>query len=104
MIFAANGFRCPLTEIAERVGAQHGSVTDIYLPRWFARNLPVIHVPVIVLAGYLHAPKLPRLVRTAGTQQMATATPSSLRIRIGNDLGHARTTSATARTSAGGRQ
>jgi hypothetical protein len=34
------------------------SVTDIYLPRWLARNLPVIHIPLIVLAGYLHARNL----------------------------------------------
>ena len=54
LIFAANGFRCPLTELAERVGAEHESVTDIYLPRWFAHNLPAIHVPLIALAGYLH--------------------------------------------------
>jgi hypothetical protein len=54
LIFAANGFRCPLTQVAERIGARHGSVTDIYLPRWFARNLPAIHIPLILLAGYLH--------------------------------------------------
>ena len=54
LIFAANGFRCPLTKVAERLGAERGSVTDIYLPPWFARNLPAIHVPLILLAGYLH--------------------------------------------------
>jgi hypothetical protein len=58
LIFAGNGFRCPLTQVAERLGAEHGSVTDIYLPRWFARNLPAIHVPLIGLAGYLHARNL----------------------------------------------
>jgi Polyketide cyclase / dehydrase and lipid transport len=55
LIFAGNGFRCPLTQVAERLGAERGSVTDIYLPRWFARNLPALHVPLISLAGYLHA-------------------------------------------------
>jgi hypothetical protein len=60
LIFAANGFRCPLTDVAERVGAEHGSVTDIFLPRWFAHNLPAIHVPLIALAGYLHARTLRR--------------------------------------------
>jgi hypothetical protein len=30
VVFAGNGFRCPLTELAERYGAQSGSVTDIY--------------------------------------------------------------------------
>jgi hypothetical protein len=44
LVFAANRSRCPLTQIAERVGADRGSVTDIYLPRWFAHNLPAIHV------------------------------------------------------------
>jgi len=58
VVFVANGFRCPLTQIAERVGAERGSVTDIYLPRWFAHNLPAIHVPLIVLAACLHARNL----------------------------------------------
>jgi hypothetical protein len=58
LIFAGNGFRCPLTQVAERLGAQHGSVTDIYLPKWLARYLPAIHVPLIGLAGYLHARNL----------------------------------------------
>jgi hypothetical protein len=40
LVFAANGFRCPLTPVAERLGAKSGSVTDIYLPRWLAHNLP----------------------------------------------------------------
>jgi hypothetical protein len=58
LIFAVNGFRCPLTQVAERVGAERGSATDIYLPRWFARNLPAIHVPLIVIATWLHARNL----------------------------------------------
>jgi len=33
LVFAANGFRWPLTELAERYGAQSGPVTDIYLPK-----------------------------------------------------------------------
>ncbi len=58
LLFAANRFRCPLTQVAERLGAKRGSVTDIYLPRWFAHNLPAIHVPLIVLAAYLHGRNL----------------------------------------------
>ena len=55
LIFAANGFRCPLAQLAENLGAERGSVTDIYLPGWFAHNLPAIHVPLVVLAAFLHA-------------------------------------------------
>jgi hypothetical protein len=58
--FAADGFRCPLTGLAERAGATSGSVTDIYLPRWFAANLPAIHLPVLALIGWLHRRALHR--------------------------------------------
>lgn len=58
VVFAANGFRCPLTEVAESFGAERGSVTDIFLPRWFARSLPAIHVPLLALAVGLHARNL----------------------------------------------
>ncbi|RAX18229.1 hypothetical protein DC347_01785 [Pseudarthrobacter sp. AG30] len=54
LVFAANGFHCPLTGLAKRYGAETGSVTDIYLPKWFAHNLPAIHTPLLVLMAYLH--------------------------------------------------
>ncbi|MBU8864984.1 hypothetical protein [Paenarthrobacter aromaticivorans] len=54
LIFVGNGFHCPLTPLARRLGDPTGSVTDIYLPRWFAHNLPAIHVPLLVLAIVLH--------------------------------------------------
>jgi hypothetical protein len=60
LLFAGNGFRCPLTELAARLGAQSGSVTDIFLPKWFAHNLPTIHAPLLVLTVYLHARNLRR--------------------------------------------
>src|SRR6478735_7286287 len=58
LIFAANGFHCPLTAVAQDLGNGlgdgKGSVTDIYLPRWLARNLPGIHVPLLIAAALLH--------------------------------------------------
>jgi hypothetical protein len=57
-VFLLNGARCPLTEVANRLGASDGSVTDIYLPRWFAHYLPVIHVPVIAAIIFLHRGRL----------------------------------------------
>lgn len=61
LVFAADGFRCPLTGLAERAGAAGGSVTDIWLPRWFAANLPAIHLPLLVLVGWLHRRALGRV-------------------------------------------
>jgi hypothetical protein len=49
LVFVANGFRCPLSDLAESLGTEHGSVTDLYLAAWFARNMPAIHVPLLLL-------------------------------------------------------
>jgi len=40
------------------VALDRGLHAVIYLPRWFARNLPAIHVPLIGLAAYLHGRNL----------------------------------------------
>lgn len=63
-VFAGCGFRCPLTGVAERLGAADGSVTDIFLPRPLAHALPALHVPLVLLAIALHA----RNLRSAGPQ------------------------------------
>jgi hypothetical protein len=67
LVFAGNRFRYPLTELAERYGAQSGSVTHIYLPKWFAHNMPAIHTPLLVLMTYLHARNLRRRRHTPRT-------------------------------------
>jgi hypothetical protein len=41
--------------LAERHGAQIGSVTGIYLPKWFAHKMPAIYAPLLVFLIYLHA-------------------------------------------------
>jgi len=62
-IFAANGFTCPLTPLAERYGAQRGSVTDIFLPDMVARNLTWIATPILVAGLGLNARALRRRQR-----------------------------------------
>jgi hypothetical protein len=54
-VYALNGFRCPLTDLAERLGSEHGSVADIYLPRWIEAHLPEITGPIFAGAVMLHA-------------------------------------------------
>ncbi len=54
-IYAGNGFRCPLTGVAERLGAESGAITDIFLPKWLARNVANIYVPLLLIAIALHA-------------------------------------------------
>jgi hypothetical protein len=54
-----------MTGLAEAAGAADGAVTDIYLPAWFARDLPAVHLPLLVLIGWLHGRTLRR--RSAAT-------------------------------------
>ncbi|MGE0040406.1 MAG: hypothetical protein AB7H88_06395 [Vicinamibacterales bacterium] len=39
IVLAAAGWICPLTLLAERLGAERGSVSDIFLPKWFADRI-----------------------------------------------------------------
>jgi hypothetical protein len=63
LIYAANGFRCPLTGVAENLGAERGSVTDIFLPSWLASNIDRICGPLFAVGLLLHVRNLGR--RTA---------------------------------------
>jgi hypothetical protein len=38
-VLAASGWTCPLTILAERLGAVRGSVADIFLPKWLADRI-----------------------------------------------------------------
>jgi hypothetical protein len=40
-VYASNNRVCPLTPLAEQLGAERGSVIDIFLPEWFADRVPV---------------------------------------------------------------
>jgi hypothetical protein len=38
VVLWVNGWRCPLTKLAEKYGADDGQVTDLFLPPVLARN------------------------------------------------------------------
>ena len=67
LVYAANGFRCPLTRVAERLGSEHGSVADIYLPRRVEDNLPYVTGPIFAGAMALHARNLIARRRNQGS-------------------------------------
>jgi hypothetical protein len=58
-VFLANDGVCPITPLTERLGAAHGSVSDIFLPDAVARTIPVWSTALLVIAGLLHARALP---------------------------------------------
>ena len=54
-IYASNNQVCPLTPLAEQLGARRGSVADIYLPDWLSRRIPVIGGGALLLGLALNA-------------------------------------------------
>lgn len=60
IVFVANDGVCPLTPLAERLGAERGSVSDIFLPDVVARTIPIWSSALIALGAVLHARSLIR--------------------------------------------
>jgi hypothetical protein len=54
IVYASNNGVCPLTPLAEELGAESGSVTDIYLPDWVSERVPLIGGSTLVLGLALH--------------------------------------------------
>ena len=48
-VFVANRGRCPFTDLVERLGAENGRVSDIFLPRWFADRIPQLCGPLLLV-------------------------------------------------------
>lgn len=50
-----NHGRCPLTTLAEKYGAEKGSVTDMFLPSWMGRHIFKVSIIVVPIALVLLA-------------------------------------------------
>lgn len=50
IILIFNNWRCPLRDIAERLGAKDGRVSSLFLPRWLAKNLFEIYTPLFLIS------------------------------------------------------
>jgi hypothetical protein len=53
-VYLGNGGVCPITPLTERLGAEHGSVSDIFLPDVVARTIPTWSTALLVIAAILH--------------------------------------------------
>lgn len=56
VVLLVSGGRCPLTTVAERLGAVDGAVADIFLPRWFAdRIFPICTALFVIGCAFVAA-------------------------------------------------
>lgn len=49
IVYATNNQVCPLTPLAEQLGATSGSVTDIYLPACISERIPLVGGSVLLV-------------------------------------------------------
>ena len=49
-LYVSNNQVCPLTPLAEQLGADRGAVVDLFLPAWAARQIPVVAGSTAVVA------------------------------------------------------
>ena len=53
-VYASNNQVCPLTPLAEELGAASGTVTDIFLPDWASRRIPIASGGTLVMGLVLN--------------------------------------------------
>ena len=53
-VYVSNNGVCPLTPLAEELGAASGSVTDIFLPDAISRRIPLISGTVLLIGMVLN--------------------------------------------------
>lgn len=54
-VYLSNNQVCPLTPVAEELGAESGSVADIFLPDWASRRIPLVSGSAVILGLGLFA-------------------------------------------------
>ena len=53
-VYASNNQVCPLTPLVEELGAESGTVTDIFLPEWLSVRIPPIFGSLLLVGLVLN--------------------------------------------------
>jgi hypothetical protein len=64
-VYASNNRVCPLTPLAVELGARSGTVTDLFLPEWVSRRVPVVSGTVLCVGLILNLRALHKADREA---------------------------------------
>ena len=60
-VYASNNQVCPLTPLVEELGAESGTVTDIFLPDWLSRRIPTYSGGLLIVGIVLNLRALRRV-------------------------------------------
>lgn len=75
-MYVSNNQVCPLSPLAEDLGAENGSVTDILLPIWISRRIPLVSGTVLLFGIALNVRNW-RERRADGLRARANRTPKA---------------------------
>ena len=53
-VYLSNNQVCPLTPLAQELGAERGSVVDIFLPDWLSRRIPLLGGSALIIGLVLN--------------------------------------------------
>jgi hypothetical protein len=70
-VYVSNNQVCPLTPLAEEVGAERGSVVDIFLPDWAAKRIPIVAGSALLAGVMLNVAALARHQKRGRQESMA---------------------------------
>jgi hypothetical protein len=77
VLYLSNNQVCPLTPLAEELGAASGTVTDLYLPRWLSNRIPLIASSALVAGLFMNGETLARRRRSAGNDDDLARRPTN---------------------------
>jgi hypothetical protein len=60
VVYVSNNQVCPLTPLVEELGAESGTVTDIFLPEWLSRRIPMYSGGLLIVGRVLNLRALRR--------------------------------------------
>ena len=55
LVYGSNDQVCPLTPLAEELGAESGTVSDLYLPRPISDRIPLLGSSALLVGAAFHA-------------------------------------------------
>jgi hypothetical protein len=77
-VYVSNNQVCPLTPLAQELGAEGGTVADIFLPDWASRRIPEASVAALALGAILNVRVRRRQRRLASADERIVRPPSAV--------------------------
>jgi len=62
IVYASFKFKCPLSDVARKYGAEEENFSDLFIPRWLSRRSPIVFGSLFAIGLLLVALRLLRFL------------------------------------------